>query len=175
EEVDVIEGVQELGAEFEIHPFTEPEPLDCAQIEAREHRAGDKEVGEATVPSHYLNAATAVGRRDIASRWRAAVAVTGRRSRAHIEGPDRVFNDVLRHEVGGRSLPAIRGQDRIATRVNDKALAHLERILEILPCHSDQSDVAHINIGAGLNARRAIPFPATNDLVNQAAGETAGI
>src|SRR5262249_39688575 len=128
-----------------------------------------------TIPSHHLNAAAAVGRRDVASRWRATRPVTGRRCRAHVECPDRVFNDVLWQEISDRSLQAISRQHRVATGVNPNPLAHFERILEVLPGHADQVDVAEIDIGPGLDARRAIPLPSTYDLVNQAAGEAVGI
>src|SRR6185503_18332760 len=73
---------------------------------------------------------------------------------------DRVVNDVLREDV-----------DPLGRIV----IANLERLLNILRCHPDQGDVAEIDIGPALNAGCAIPFPAADNLVKQAASKTARI
>ena len=44
EEVDVVEGIQELGAEIKVDRLADPDLLCQAQIEAREPRPGDIDI-----------------------------------------------------------------------------------------------------------------------------------
>src|SRR5215475_1134502 len=98
-EVDVVEGVQELGAELEVDLLRDLGPLDHAQIKSGEARPIKYQIRKAALPCISLDAVSAVGRRDVAPRRRAKAAVTIRTGCAHAEGFNRVVNDVLRQEV----------------------------------------------------------------------------
>jgi hypothetical protein len=77
EEVDVVECVQELGSHLEVVSLADPDLLLETQIEAYELRPGDEEVLRGALAAEGLNAVRAVGWREVTSRRRAAVAVTG--------------------------------------------------------------------------------------------------
>src|SRR5262245_714727 len=134
-EVDVVEGVQELSAELEVHLLRDLGPLDHAQIKSGESRPIKYQIRKAALPCISLDAVCAVGRRDVASRRRAEAAVTGRAGCAHAKSFNRVVNDVLRQEVCdlGRVIKA-----------------HLDRLLEVLGRHPDQPE-------AGQSVRERIP------------------
>src|SRR5262245_27816751 len=107
-EIDVIEGVQEIRAELEIDPFGDPRLLGQVQIEACELRPVEKDGRETALPSVNLDTSTAISRRDVAASRRSPAAVAVGGGGAHIEGFDRVVNDVLRQVIGypGRIIEA---------------------------------------------------------------------
>src|SRR5262245_31273104 len=95
EEVDVVEGVQELAAQFKVEPLGEPDLLLDTQVEAGEFRPGDEDALRGALAAVDLNTARVVGGRDVTPRRWAERTVAGRRSRAGVEGPDRIVKDVL--------------------------------------------------------------------------------
>src|SRR5262249_13127106 len=137
EEVDVVEGVQEFGSQLKVVTLTEPDLLLETQIEAGELRPGDEDALRSALSPVSLKPARVVGGRNVASRWRAAVAITGGRGRAGVEGADRVVNDVLRQDVDD-PLRVVKPQ--------------LERIAQVFHRHTDQLNVAEIEQFAALHA-----------------------
>src|SRR5262245_10631941 len=77
EEVDVVEGVQYLAAQLEVDALVDLDPLDRAHVETGEHRAVDNQGLGSAVAAQRLDAIRAIGRRDVASRGRAEIAVAG--------------------------------------------------------------------------------------------------
>src|SRR5215813_10519960 len=118
DEVDVVEGVQELRAELEVHALSDPDLLDRAQIKPGEVRSVEHHMREAllAVKSHRV----------VKVRW-SDVAPT-RRACETSEGPSRVVNDVLRQVVG----------DLVCLFTN------LDRVLQLAERHIDQLDVAEV-------------------------------
>src|SRR5262249_33372474 len=155
EEVNVVEGVQELGAELEVDALSDPDPLDRAHIEPGETRPIENEVCGAALTEEALNAIFAIGRPDVASRWRAEVPVTRGAGGAHVEGADGVVNDVLRQVIGD------------LTRVIE---AHLDKALQLVACHADEIDIAEYILAARLNARGTVKLPAADNPVEHGAG-----
>src|SRR4029453_13914735 len=147
EEVDVVKGVQELAAQLEVDFFGDPDPFNHAQIEAGEHRACDVEILRSAFSADHLNAACAIGRRNVAPGGLGpAVAAGG--GRAYAEGSDRIVNDVLRQVVDHAFL-VIEVQP--------------EHLPEFLLGHADQVDVAEVQNITALDARRAIELQTADE------------
>src|SRR5262245_53902728 len=88
EEVDIVEGVQELAAQFKIETLGKPDLLLEAQIEAGELRPGHKNVLRCALAAINLDAIRVAGGRDVASGGRSTRAITCRASGADIECAD---------------------------------------------------------------------------------------
>src|SRR5262245_65685845 len=97
----------------------------------------DHQISESAVASKKLNAGLAVGRRDVASRGRAARAVAGQSGGVDIEGPHGVVNDVLRQN-----------EDEPARVIE----AQLDRSLQLLPRHAHEAAVAADDSNAALRS-----------------------
>jgi hypothetical protein len=67
--IDVIEGIQELTAEFQVLLLAEPDFLHQAQVEVLESRSSDIEVQWRAVAAHHLDTTAAVRGRDVGSGW----------------------------------------------------------------------------------------------------------
>src|SRR5439155_7637534 len=91
-----------------------------------------------------------VCRREIAPGGRSP-SVSGGRSRADVEGRDRVVDDVLRQHV---HMPSLIVE------------AKLERLLEILRCHPNEADVTEIHQFAAADDRRDTELPSADDSID---------
>src|SRR5262249_48704580 len=142
DEVDVVEGIQELCAELEVHALSDLDLLDRAQIEP----------GEARPVEHYMREALLAvkSHRVVKVRW-SDVAASGRAGKA-AERPPRVVNEVLWQVVG----------DLV------RLLTNFDRVLKLAQRQIDQLDVAEVERRAALKARRPMELPAANDTVKGA-------
>src|SRR5262245_21172739 len=126
QEIDVVEGVQELAAQFEVDALVDLDFFHDTEIEASELRAVDHHRVRGAIAVHHLDAARAIGRRDVASggRAEAAIAVSGRRR--DVVGPPGIEDDVIRQHIND------------SVRIVE---AQLVLITEFLRRHADQTDV----------------------------------
>src|SRR5262245_1137419 len=129
EEIDIVEGIQELSSQLKVVTLADPDLLLDAQIEADELRSCDEDVLRGALAGVELKAVCATGRRQVTSGGNAKVAVTGRRGRVGVESPDRIVEDVLRQDVNNSRLIIE---------------AQLELLAQVLHRHADQIYTAEI-------------------------------
>ena len=151
----LFEGVQHLDAELERGAALEPDALDGTQVEPHEPRTVDHERTKATVAvgGRGFDTVEPVRRHQVPALRRAERAVAVGRSRADGERSNGVLDDVVGQDVE----LAVGGH------------AEIDRLTEFIHRHADESDVAEVQLLAGLDAADAVDFPSAEQALLQPA------